>query len=216
MPKSRRKTPSPKKTRLGKAWLLILVGVILILFPTVYRAVSSWSWPRINPPAIRFPSRLPLVASTSGSLSNEPIRIDSKLLGDKPQTQLPQRVVLPSVAIDLSVVEAPVVNGYWELSDTSASHGVGSANPGENGNIVIFAHAREGLFMNLRNMKVDDTIYILSQDKWFRYKVTEYKLVDPSAVETIAPTSMETLTLYTCDGFLDSKRLIVVAKPQNS
>jgi sortase A len=106
------------------------------------------------------------------------------------------------------------VNGFWELSETSASHGVGSSNPGQLGNIVIFAHARDDLFGPLRNIKQSTMIYILTQDRWFRYEVKETKLVDPGDIQVIASTTDETLTLYTCDGFLDSNRLIITAKPQ--
>jgi sortase A len=123
------------------------------------------------------------------------------------------RIVIPRLSIDLPIVEAPVMNGFWELSDTSASHGVGSANPGEIGNTVVFAHARTNLFGPLRDIKKDDLIYILTKDRWFRYRVTETKFVTPQETSIISPTSEETLTLYTCSGFLDSKRLIVTAKP---
>jgi sortase A len=92
---------------------------------------------------------------------------------------------------------------------------VGSANPGQNGNIVVFAHARNELFGPLRDIKKDETIYILTKDRWYRYSVSGTKLVDPSQIENIKPTDSEQLTLFTCSGFLDSKRLIVHAKPLN-
>ena len=47
---------------------------------------------------------------------------------------------------------------------------------------------------------------------WFNYTVSEIKEVIPSQIEVIAPTPDETLTLYTCSGFGDSMRLIVIAK----
>ena len=40
----------------------------------------------------------------------------------------------------------------------------------------------------------------------------EIKLAYPNEVEVIAPTEDETLTLYTCSGFNDEKRLVVVGK----
>ena len=53
---------------------------------------------------------------------------------------------------------------------------------------------------------------ILTKEKWYEYEIKEIKEVLPSQTETIAPTKEETLTLYTCSGFSDSKRLIVIAK----
>ena len=115
--------------------------------------------------------------------------------------------------IDLPITESKIVDGYWELSENTASHGEGSANPGEKGNIVVFAHAREGLFYNLKDVKKDDVVYLFTKDKWRTYKVRDITSVFPNQVEVIKPTSNETLTLYTCTGFYDEKRLIVRAYP---
>lgn len=146
--------------------------------------------------------------------ANDPIQIDEQLLTDFSQGQSPTRIVIPKLNIDLPVVEARVVRGYWELSENSASFGLGSAYPGQKGNSVIFAHAREGLFLPLRQIEENTPIYVLTKDKWYAYKVTETKLVNPDEVAVIDTTENEQLTLFTCSGFLDSKRLIVTATPQ--
>lgn len=186
---------------------MFALGFLLVTFPTFYKIVFTSK-----------PQSPTLVASTSITsqpLDAGPFRIDGALLGTSVPTQPPLRIVVPTRKVDLSIVEAPVVNGYWELSETTASHGVGSANPGQNGNIVVFAHARNELFGPLRDLKKNETIYILTKDRWFRYRVEETKLVDPSEVEHIKPSDTEQLTLFTCSGFLDTKRLIVHAKPLN-
>jgi LPXTG-site transpeptidase (sortase) family protein len=154
-------------------------------------------------------------ASISAGLAGGPIRIDAGLLAVSGKTNTPVRVIIPSVRIDLPIVPAPVVNGVWKTSAVSASHGLGSANPGENGNTVIFAHARERLFLPLRDVKENDPVYLLTADGWYRYRVESFKLVNPEDVEVIAATKEEVLTLFTCTGFLDSKRLIVKALPDN-
>lgn len=143
---------------------------------------------------------------------SNPIEISGFNQTDYDENKLPRRVIIPSVSIDLAIRQAEIVGGYWQVFDDSAAWGTGSAIPGENGNQVIFAHARKGLFLPLRNVRVGDTIYILTQDKYFEYKVDQLKEVYPNQVEVISPTENETLTLYTCSGFGDSKRLIVVAK----
>lgn len=124
-----------------------------------------------------------------------------------------QRVILPKQKIDLPIVEAGVIDGYWELSESTASHGMGTANPGEAGNIVVFAHAREGMFLALKDVVIGDIVYLLTDKRWYSYQVKETKDVDPSFVEIVAPTEDETLTLYTCTGFFDSQRRVVIAKP---
>lgn len=154
--------------------------------------------------------------SQGRSFSTEPVAVDKALLGksdikDKDGSS-PQRIIISSLDIDLPVRQAEVIRGYWEVFDDSAGFGVGSSYPGEKGNQVIFAHAKEGLFLPLKKAKVGQNVIILTKDNWYEYKIEEIKEVLPSQTETIASTEDETLTLYTCSGFSDSKRLIVVAK----
>ena len=80
------------------------------------------------------------------------------------------------------------------------------------GNQIIFAHARPGLFQELPKIIVGNVIYILTDKGWFKYRVLDKKEVVPSQLEVIAPTTDETLTLYTCSGLIDNKRFIVTAK----
>ncbi len=152
--------------------------------------------------------------TTSQSNTTNPIKISPKLLAEQSVQSDPVRILIPSVEIDLPVVDAKVVNGYWELSDNTASYGLGSGHPGTAGNTVIFAHARQGLFYNLKDVKTGDIIYIFTKNKWYRYKVNKITAVYPNQTDVIAPTRTDTLTLYTCTGFYDEKRLIVTAIPQ--
>lgn len=196
-----------KKQNKRVGFALVSVGVFLFIFPTAYKA------------SVPVKASLPVFLGGSEATQNsggEPIRVDGALLGVSSDTYKPVRFVMPRLAIDLDVVEAQVKNGYWELSEKSASHGQGSANPGEKGNTVIFAHARPELFGPIRDAKKDDAIYVFTKERWFKYRIVELKLVNPDQLEVIAPTGDETLTLFTCSGFLDSKRFIAVAKRDNT
>jgi LPXTG-site transpeptidase (sortase) family protein len=148
-------------------------------------------------------------------INKNPIKINSLLYLSKDKTNNPVRILIPKADIDLPIVQAKVVNGYWELSESTASYGLGSGQPGTKGNIVIFAHARVGLFYNLKDVKISDTIYVFTKNKWYRYKVNKITAVYPNQTDVIQPTKSEVLTLYTCTGFTDEKRLIVQAIPQN-
>lgn len=171
-----------------------LIGVFLIILALL---VLTWKFPVGKP------------------IDKSPIVINSKLLESREIQNIPVRIVIPKNDIDLKVIPSKIVNGYWELSETTASYGLGSGLPETKSNTVIFAHAREGLFYNLKNVKTGDSIYIFTKDKWFRYQVNKITAVYPSQTEVISPTKNETLTLYTCSGFYDEKRLIVTAVPQN-
>ncbi len=150
----------------------------------------------------------------SSTFESEPVEVKGfgSSQGKYEEGDLPKRVLIPELSIDLAVNRAKVIRGYWEVFSNSAGWGEGSGIPGETGNQVIFAHAREGLFLPLQSIELNMKVYVLTEDKWYEYEVTEIKEVSPSQVEVIAPTEVETLTLYTCSGFFDNKRLIVVAR----
>lgn len=149
------------------------------------------------------------------SFSQEPVSIDKNLFNslkgrDKIKSS-PIRIIIPELNIDIPVKEAKVVNGFWEVFPDVAGFGTGSAYPDEAGNQVIFAHARKGLFLSLKDAKVGEMIYIFTKERRFTYKIVDIKEVLPSQTEVIASTNTAILTLYTCSGFADSKRLIVKA-----
>jgi LPXTG-site transpeptidase (sortase) family protein len=126
---------------------------------------------------------------------------------------IPDRITIPDLEIDLPVKKAKIVNGYWEVFDDQAGWGDESGYPGEAGNQVIFAHARKGMFLSLRQVKKDTVIHIFAGAREFSYKVVDYKEVLPNDISLIQKTSDETLTLFTCSGFADTKRMVVTAKP---
>lgn len=188
-----------KKINLTSVWrarlVLALLGLVLILPNFLLGGKTS-------------ETKVPGVTS----FSNEPVKIEQGLLKGKPKGEFPLRVIIPSLKIDVPVKPAKIVKGYWELFEDAAGFGQGSAYPGEAGNTVIFAHTRPGLFQALKDAKIGMTIYVFTKEKWFSYKVEKITEVFPNQVEVIAPTPDETLTLYTCSGFADQKRLIVTAK----
>jgi sortase A len=179
---------------------LIILGFGLILLSFTYKPLYTFLT-KIN-------------FNTSSQLTNnEPIKVDSKLFSKRNKEELiPQRVLIPNLSLDVEVKPAKVVSGFWEVFEDKASFGLGSADPGETGNTVIFAHARKGLFLPLEKISKETKIYVLTSKGWFSYKVSEIKKVSPNDISIIEPTQDETLTLYTCSGFADSQRLIVVAK----
>src|ERR1035437_2177407 len=135
--------------------------------------------------------------------NKNPIKINPSLYTSIEQVNNPVRILIPKANIDLKIIDAPIVNGYWELSENTASYGLGSGHPGTKSNTVIFAHAREGLFYNLKDVKVGDIIYVFTKDEWYRYQVGTITAVYPSQTEVLQNTKKEVLTLYTCTGFTD-------------
>ncbi|MBI2617191.1 sortase [Candidatus Gottesmanbacteria bacterium] len=154
-------------------------------------------------------------AESVTTFAQEPVKIDENLLrvdtSKKVTKSPPTRLVIPDLSIDVQVREAKVIKGYWEVFADSAGFGLGSSYPQDIGNQVIFAHARAGLFLPLKQAKIGQKIYVFTKDSWYGYFVKDIKEVLPTQVEVIAPTKESILTLYTCSGFADKKRLIITA-----
>lgn len=130
------------------------------------------------------------------------------------RTALPKTITISSVGIDIPIDAADIENGIWKTSETHATYLNSSGRPGEGNNIVIYGHNRKNIFAPLKKVHVGDVIAIHNAEgKTYEYKVTEITTVKPTEIEKVLPTDHEVLTVYTCTGFLDSLRLIVIAQP---
>lgn len=126
----------------------------------------------------------------------------------------PVNIAIENVGIDVSIIPANIKDGIWQMSDNSATYLENSARPAEGGNVIIYAHNKKQLFAPLHQIKVGNSIVLTTANGTnYEYKVEEIKVVDPSAIEEVVPTNYEVLTVYTCTGLFDSKRLIVKASP---
>jgi len=125
----------------------------------------------------------------------------------------PERIIISTAGIDLPVITAEIAFNTWEVSETTASYGKGSTVPGNIGNSVIFAHARQGLFGALDQVKPGDQIHVFTKYDWFVYTVTELMVVLPEDTDVIKKRERSELTLFTCTGVNDSHRLVVKAVP---
>ena len=128
--------------------------------------------------------------------------------------QKPIEIIIPSLNIDLPIEQGKINNSVWEISQNSATHLADSANPEDNGNIVIYGHNKKSIFGNLPYLKIGETINIKVADgQIYKYKLEEKLWVKPDRVDLVSPTDHEVLTIYTCWGFLDSQRVILKAVP---
>ena len=125
----------------------------------------------------------------------------------------PSRIVIKSISVD-----APVVQGDdWEQLKKGVGHHLRSANPGERGNLVLSAHndVFGEIFRNLEKVELKDEILVYSGSRVFRYVATQKRVIEPTEVSVMYPTSDPTLTLITCYPYLvDNKRIVVIAELQ--
>ncbi len=127
-----------------------------------------------------------------------------------PGPEQPTRIVIPAINVDARVVEGDT----WEQLKKGAGHHIGSANPGERGNCVISAHndIYGEIFRYLNQLELEDEIVVYAGAQPYRYRVVAKRIIEPTEVEVMAPTSEPILTLITCYPYrIDTHRVVVIA-----
>jgi sortase A len=127
-----------------------------------------------------------------------------------------------AIQIDIPAIGVhnwPVVQGDgWEQLKKGVAQHIGSADPGENGNVVLSGHddVFGEVFRDLDKLQPGDQVILYTLQQQYIYFVTETRIVEPSQVEVMNPTSDPTITLISCYPYMvDNKRIVVFAKLQN-
>ena len=131
-----------------------------------------------------------------------------------PGVQQAVRIEIPSIKID-----APVVQGDgWEQLKKGVAQHIGSADPGDSGNVVLSAHddVYGELFRNLDKLRPGDQVMLYTQQRQYIYVIDRTEIVEPTAVEVMASAGAPTVTLISCYPYLvDKQRIVVFARLQN-
>jgi LPXTG-site transpeptidase (sortase) family protein len=168
------------------AKLLIIIGIVCYVLG-IYLI-----WQRNNP--------------TNPALSYE----ESYKAFDLPNP--PVRITIKDVGIDLPIYPAKTNNGKLETTTKGASYVKSSPLPGEVGNSIIYAHDWVSLFGPLVQVHPGDTIEVEYADKTKKDFIVQSTTVVPySKSDILSTTKDRRITLYTCTGFFDSERFVVVA-----
>lgn len=124
------------------------------------------------------------------------------------------RIQIPALKVD-----APVVQGDgWEQLKKGVAQHIGSADPGQDGNVVLSAHddVYGELFRYLDKLQPGDQVIVYTQQRQYVYIVDRTQLVEPTAVEVMASSGAPTVTLISCYPYLvDKQRIVVFARLQN-
>jgi len=127
-----------------------------------------------------------------------------------PGPQQATRMQIAAIDVDASVVQG---DGWEQLKKGIAQH-LGTADPGQNGNMVVSAHndVYGQLFRSLDKLKPGDTIVVFTPNQSFTYEVTGTEIVSPTDVSVMDATSNATLTLISCYPYMvDNQRIVVTA-----
>ncbi|MGI5828539.1 MAG: sortase [Patescibacteria group bacterium] len=122
----------------------------------------------------------------------------------------PDMVIIPSINLEMPVKEASVSANNWEVFDGAVSW-LKTSGTMEKGNIVLYGHNEKENFGKIIQLKVGDVIVVRNQhfEKWF--KVTKGVEI-PSSDLSYLQNTQDSLTMYTCSGWFDSKRYFVIAE----
>lgn len=123
------------------------------------------------------------------------------------------RLIIPKMHLEEKIWigdnEKLVNKGVWHIPHSST--------PEKGSNTVLaghrFSYKDPAVFYHMDKMQSNDVIVAVWSGKIYTYKVTEVKIVKPTAVEIEKATIEDTLTLYTCNPLWSTReRLVVVAK----
>lgn len=135
---------------------------------------------------------------------NNPNRVsfNDMQVSAKEVEKIPVRLVISKQNINLPVIENKIINKKWEVS----SNGVNRI-----GN-VYYGHNWSNLLGNLTKVKPNDIIEIQNSDNSIiKYKVEITQEVEPSQKDVLNLATKDKILIYTCSGFLDSRRFVIVA-----
>lgn len=144
-----------------------------------------------------------------------PLRLS---FADMPQNSLgankPARAILsiPTANIKLPIIPAAINNGKWEDTKLGVSHLISSPVPGAIGNSIIYGHNYPNLLGPLERVKPGDKVNIqLSDSTQKNFTVAFVTIVTPDQTHVLNNSEDSRLTIYTCTGLFDTKRLVVTA-----
>ncbi len=199
----------PVLYRLGLAFVaLSFVALLIILYP----AISNELKYRLNPP--KADSEV-LVTPNSHTGKQYIVAIDPYL-----------SIVIPKIGANAKIikdVDPQNSKEYQKALTQGVAHAIGTALPGQTGNVFLFAHSSDNfinanrynsVFYLLNKMEKGDKVYLIFNRRKFVYTVTDMRIVPAEAINYMQPES-ETpkVTLMTCwPAGTTLKRLVVVAE----
>lgn len=132
-------------------------------------------------------------ASTAGSAAEQQRETSSGGLGEMSSIG---RLEIPRVHISAMIAEGTSPS----VLSRAVGHAIGSALPGQPGNVTLAAH-RDTFFRHLGDVRWGDIIELKEPGHEYWYQVRFTAVVGPKDTWVLEPTGKETLTLLTCYPF---------------
>ncbi|MFC1722162.1 sortase [Patescibacteria group bacterium] len=128
----------------------------------------------------------------------------------------PSSIEIPSINTKLPIILSTLENGRWQDPKDNVAYWNESPLPSEQGNSVYYGHSKKSVLGNLKEVNNGDQIVIgMSDGTEIKFRVADKFIVTSDQLHILSNTKDSRITLYTCTGFLDSKRLVVIATPND-
>ncbi len=174
--------------------LALLVAASLALAPTASAAASAAAWAvsTRDPDAYQPRSSRQPVIDWTQSLGFETSRIQ-----------------IPSLGLDLPIYEGVAL----DVLDKGVGHWVGTAMPGDDGNMVLAGHrtTHSAPFRDLDRIEIGDLIYLTDRSDFdVMYRVTDVFVVSPDDTWITFDGDRPMATLFACHPKGSERQRIVV------
>lgn len=127
-----------------------------------------------------------------------------------PGPEQARRIQIEDINVDSSIYQGQ----DWEQLKKGVGQHIGSAAPGQPGNLVLAAHndIYGEIFRDLDQLERGDEIVISSERQTYTYVVRETLVVEPTETWVMEPTEHASATLISCYPYLvDNRRIVVFA-----
>lgn len=121
-------------------------------------------------------------------------------------------IEIAAIGLSLPVMPAQKTGDKWDTTSKGVSYLASTPIPGDSGNSIMYGHNWRSILGNLHHVRSGNIIKVyFSNRETKEFKVVSVSEVAPSDNSKLMPTESSTLTIYTCSGFFDQRRLVVTS-----
>jgi sortase A len=127
-----------------------------------------------------------------------------------PGPEQARRIQIPAIDVDSVIVQGD----DWEQLKKGVGHHIGSAQPGQAGNLVLSAHNDifGEIFRHLDKLSPGDEVIVSTEVRSYTYVIRKIDVVEPTDVWVMAPTEHASTTLISCYPYrVNTQRIVVFA-----
>jgi sortase A len=127
-----------------------------------------------------------------------------------PGPEQARRIQIPAIDVDSVIVQGD----DWEQLKKGVAQHIGTAQPGQAGNMVLSGHNDifGEVFRHLDKLSPGDEVIVSTEIRSYTYIIRKIEVVEPTDVWVMAPTEHASTTLISCYPYrVNTQRIIVFA-----